>query len=315
MTFSEPVVKEDAETASNYAITPDVKVVAVSLGTDGRTVTLTTAPLSLGVEYALTAKNVRDRARKPNAMAPDARKTFRYSGIYGRWKLDEGKGRVVADDSGSKLRGALQGGADWTVADNRAAVRFDGGKDSVLEMPGSKEALALPFTISFWVKPAAQKSATLFAKGEDKPFSMLFLTEQGMEVADANGSEGNEEYLGVVIEKDGTLNMLLGLGGRDGSRDDAPKSVTLAVGQWQQVVLTCDEQKAVCYVDGKEKGSRETKTLLARLSDPACKLGRTLKAGRLFRGLLSDVRIYRKALAPAEVQTIMKEGGAGAAGK
>ena len=308
VTFSEPVLKEDAETASNYTITPDIKVVAASIGKDGRTVTLTTSPLSLGVEYALTAKNVRDRARKPNAIAPDARKTFRYAGLYGWWKLDEGKGRVAADDSGSKLRGALQGGADWTVADNRAAVRFDGGKDSVLEIPGSKEALALPFTISFRVNPAAQKSATLFAKGEDKPFSMLFLTEQGMEAADANGAEGSEDYLGVVIEKDGTLNLLLGLGRREGSPDDAPKSVPLEAGQWQQVVLTFDEQKAVCYVDGKEKGSRETKTLLARLSDPACKLGRTVKVGRLFRGQLSDVRIYRKALSPAEVQAVMKEG-------
>ncbi len=30
---------------------------------------------------------------------------------------------------------------------------------------------------------------------------------------------------------------------------------------------------------------------------------------------MSDVRIYRKALTPAEVQAVMKEGGAGAAGK
>jgi hypothetical protein len=283
-------------------------VVAASLGKDGRTVTLTTSPLSLGVEYALTAKNVRDRARKPNAIAPDARKTFRYSGLYGRWKLDEGKGRVAADVSGNKLRGALQGGAGWSVADGRVTVSFDGGKDSAMEIPGSKEALALPFTISFRVNPAAQKSATLFAKGEDKPFSMLFLAEQGMEAAEANGSEGNEEYLGVVIEKDGSINMLLGLGRREGTQDDAPKSVPLEVGQWQHVVLAFDEQKAVCYVDGKEKGSRETRTLLARLSDPACKLGRTVKAGRLFRGLLSDVRIYRKALSSAEVQAVVREG-------
>jgi hypothetical protein len=136
-----------------------------------------------------------------------------------------------------------------------------------------------------------------------------------MEAADANGLEGSEDYLGVVIEKDGTLNLLSGLGRREGSPDDAPKSVPLEVGQWQQVVLTFDEQKVVCYVDGKEKGSRETKTLLARLSDPACKLGRAVKAGRLFRGLLSDVRIYRKALSPDEVRAFMKEGDAGAAGK
>ena len=310
VTFSEPVLMEDAETASNYAITPDVKVVAASIGKDGRTVTLTTSSLSLGVEYALTAKNVRDRARKPNAIAPDARKAFRYSGLYGRWKLDDGKGRTAADTSGNKLRGALQGGAGWSAADGRVSVSFDGGKDSAIEIPGSKEALVLPFTISFRVNPAAQKSATLFAGGGDKPFSMLFLAEQMLDALDVDVWEEREEYLGVVMEEDGAIQLLSGRGQREGSREDAPKSVTLEVGQWQHVVLTFDEQKAVCYVDGKEKATRAVKALLARQSDPSFRLGRVVQIGRLFRGLLSDVRIYRKALSAAEVQAVMKEGDA-----
>ena len=301
VTFSEPVRKEDAEMASNYAIAPDVEVTAVSFVADGRSVTLTTAPLSLGVEYTLTAKNVRDRARKPNAIAPDTRATFRYSGLYGRWPLDEGKGRTAADGSGNRLRGALQGGAGWLAADGRAAVTFDGGKDSAVVLPGAKEPLVLPFTLSFRVNPAEQKSLTLFSASDGKPFSMPFLAEHAVAL------EGNADYLGVVIEKDGTLNLLLGLGGREGSQDDAPESIRLEVGRWQQVVMTFDGQKAVCYVDGEQKGALDTKPLLASLSDPAFRLGRTVQIGRLFRGKVSDVRIYRKALSLAEVQAVMKE--------
>ena len=37
------------------------------------------------------------------------------------------------------------------------------------------------------------------------------------------------------------------------------------------------------------------------------RLGQGVAAGRFFRGLLSDVRIYRMALSPAEVQAVMKE--------
>ena len=307
VTFSEPVVKEDAETASNYAITPDVKVMAASLGKDGRTVTLTTSSLSLGVEYALTAKNVRDKARNPNAMAPDARKAFRYSGLYGWWKLDEGKGRVAADVSGNRLRGALQGGAGWSAVDGRVSVSFDGGKDSVLEIPESEEAIALPFTISFRVNPAAQKSATMFAGGGDKPFSILFLAEQMLDTVDVDVREEREEYLGVVMEEDGAIQLLSGLGQREGIREDAPKSVPLEVGQWQHVVLTFDGQKSVCYVNGKEKSTRQTKSLPARQADPSFRLGRVVQIGRLFRGLLSDFRIYRTALSPAQVQAVMKE--------
>ena len=304
--LSEPVLKEDAETASNYAITPDVKVMAVSPGEDGRTVTLTTSPLSRGVEYALTARNIRDHARKPNAVAPDARTTFRYFGLYGRWKLDEGSGRAAADVSGNGLGGQLQGGVGWSARNGRVAASFDGGKNSVMAIPGSKETLVLPFTISFRVNPAAQKSATMFAPGEGKPFSMLFRAEQGLETAGVSGSEGAEEYLGVVIEKDGSINLLVGLGERQENLEDAPKSVPLAAGQWQDVALTFNDRKAVCYVDGKEKGSLATKALLARLSEPACKLGQRITVGRQFRGLLSDVRIYRLALSAAELRPVMK---------
>ncbi len=37
------------------------------------------------------------------------------------------------------------------------------------------------------------------------------------------------------------------------------------------------------------------------------RLGQGYREKRFFRGLLSDVRIYRTALAPAEVQAVMKE--------
>ena len=306
--FSEPVLKVDAESAANYAIKPDVKVPAVSLGDDGRTVTLTTSPLSRGIEYALTARNIRDHARKPNAVAPDARTTFRYFGLYGRWKLDDGSGRAAADVSGNGLGGQLQGGVGWSARNGRVAASFDGGKNSVMAIPGSKETLVLPFTISFRVNPAAQKSATMFAPGEGKPFSMLFRAEQGLETAGVSGSEGAEEYLGVVIENDGSINLLVGLGDRQENLEDAPKSVSLAVGQWQDVALTFNDRKAVCYVDGKENGSVATKALLARLSEPACKLGQRITIGRQFRGLLSDVRIYRLALSAAEVQAAGKGG-------
>ena len=37
------------------------------------------------------------------------------------------------------------------------------------------------------------------------------------------------------------------------------------------------------------------------------RLGRGYHEQRFFRGLLSDVRIYRMALSPADVQAVMKE--------
>jgi len=41
--------------------------------------------------------------------------------------------------------------------------------------------------------------------------------------------------------------------------------------------------------------------------DMTFRLGQGVGAGRFFRGLLSDVRIYRTALSASDVQAVMKE--------
>ena len=77
VTFSEYVEQASAETASNYAIDNGVTVSAAGLGDDGRTVTLTTAPLTQGITYTLTVNNVVDLASNP--IATDSQKQFQYN--------------------------------------------------------------------------------------------------------------------------------------------------------------------------------------------------------------------------------------------
>ena len=77
--FSEGVEQTSAETASNYAIDNSVTVSSASLGADGRTVTLTTTPLALGITYTLTVNNVVDLASNPIAVNSQAQ--FQYFNI------------------------------------------------------------------------------------------------------------------------------------------------------------------------------------------------------------------------------------------
>ena len=77
VTFSEYVEQASAETASNYAIDNGVTVSAAGLGDDGRTVTLTTAPLTQGITYTLTVNNVVDLASNP--IATDSQEQFQYN--------------------------------------------------------------------------------------------------------------------------------------------------------------------------------------------------------------------------------------------
>jgi hypothetical protein len=74
--FDESVEQSSAQNAANYAIDNAVTVSAASLGSDLKTVTLTTSTLSRAVTYTLTVNNVRDRAAQPNTIAANSKATF-----------------------------------------------------------------------------------------------------------------------------------------------------------------------------------------------------------------------------------------------
>jgi FtsP/CotA-like multicopper oxidase with cupredoxin domain len=76
--FSEPMALIPAQTATNYAINRGVTVVSAVLGTDTRTVTLTTSTLT-GGDYILTVNNVTDRAAPPNPILPNTQVTFTFT--------------------------------------------------------------------------------------------------------------------------------------------------------------------------------------------------------------------------------------------
>lgn len=74
--FSEQVEAATAINAANYAIAGLTVSSAAFATSDGRTVRLTTTPLTLGQNYTLTASNVRDLAFTPNTILPGSQRTF-----------------------------------------------------------------------------------------------------------------------------------------------------------------------------------------------------------------------------------------------
>ncbi len=281
VTFSEPVQQADAEATGNYAIVPGVKVLAAALDAERRTVTLTTSPLADG-EYTLTVKNIRDCARKPNMIGAGASKSFRYSQLFARWKLDEGQGLAAADASGSKFDGVLKGAPVWTNRAGRAGLSFD-GVDDIVEMPTRLESLAVPFTFTLWINPAAEQMAY------------------------ANILGNHVGFRGLVMQQDQNKTNLFYLGYGDGSKGYGCGLAQLTAGTWQHVAVVCDGEKAFCYINGEEKSTGSSKGEFAPNMNLTFRLGQGYSEKRFFKGLLSDVRIYRMALSAAEVQKVIKE--------
>ncbi|MFQ5963712.1 MAG: fibronectin type III domain-containing protein [Candidatus Scalinduaceae bacterium] len=76
--FSEPVEQVSAEEISNYDIDNGITISVASLGTDLKTVTLTTSPHSEGTTYTLTVNNIQDRASTPNVITANTQATYTF---------------------------------------------------------------------------------------------------------------------------------------------------------------------------------------------------------------------------------------------
>ena len=285
--FNKPVQRASAENAANYAIDRGVRVLSASLAEDLVTVTLRTSPLSKGTGYVLTVHHVQDRARTPHTLAPNSRVPLRYRGMYGWWRLDEGKGDVAVDCSGNGHHGMLQGphgGPTWSKDARGTALSFD-GIDAYVETETFFPDLAMPFSISLWVNPAPTQT----------------------EHADILGNHG-EPFVGINVQQDGTNTNCFGFGFGNGQKWQGAGPAPLAPDRWQHLAVVCDGETCVFYVDGVEKGRRSGKGPLAANPGQNFKLGQGYHSGRYFHGLLSDVRIYREALSGAEVAELAKQG-------
>ncbi len=71
--------------------------------------------------------------------------------------------------------------------------------------------------------------------------------------------------------------------------------------------IVCDGVKSFCYINGEEKSTGSSSSKFLPNMNLPFRLGQGYSEKRFFKGLLSDVRIYRMALSPAEVQAVMKE--------
>jgi len=79
----------------------------------------------------------------------------------------------------------------------------------------------------------------------------------------------------------------------------------LAAETWQHVAVVCDSHDAVLYVNGIEKSRNPASNPLAPNQNQNFKLGQGYHSGRYFHGLLSDARIYGRAISVGEVAALV----------
>ncbi|MHC4252556.1 MAG: LamG-like jellyroll fold domain-containing protein, partial [Planctomycetota bacterium] len=266
--FSEAVERSSAQTARNFSLSSKARVVRSARGADPSAVVLTTSELAAQTTYTLTVAGVRDVSSPPKSIARDSRLQFcRRGSLLGWWKFDEEAGTMAADSSGNGQHATVTG-PTWVQGRIGGALEL-GPEDSVTMDGPSGDMPA--FTVAFWMRPRSHVdwNQVLSARGWNR-----FMFHTGV---------GGCIYCGV---DPGSWTSRFG-----------PKELpagTLALGVWQHFAFTYDAGAARFYRNGSALAAK-TQALAA----PWTGFGISN-----VDGAIDELRIYAKALAPAEIKAL-----------
>lgn len=205
-------------------------------------------------------------------------------GLAGHWPLDEiesgSGGNTTPDHTDNRFDGEVDG-TSVVAGQVGMALRFDGSDDSVRIGNRPELDIAGPITLSAWGRPAVldQNTRNIVAHGStSSPRREVFLRLS------------NEQYQG---------------GSWDGADHKAVSAIPANdLGGWIHLATVYDGQDWVLYRNGTEVG-REPSPTGAVTVDESWFIGdRLSESDRFFDGDIDDVRIYDRALSPAEVRAL-----------
>ena len=177
--------------------------------------------------------------------------------------------------------GTLTNGPTWTTGKYGGALLFDGVDDRVRVADSNSLDLTTAATFEAWVYPTVALSGwrTIMQKEVD---AYLFTA--------SGGGSGNRPVSG------GTFN------GSCCTNVEAPSALT--ANTWTHLAATYDGSQLRFYVNGTQVASTLVTGSYQVNGNPLW-IGGNAVYGEHFQGKLDELRIYSRALSPAEIQTDM----------
>ncbi|MBD5781196.1 DUF1349 domain-containing protein [Pelagicoccus sp. NFK12] len=200
--------------------------------------------------------------------------------------FEEEEGSAVVDISLYGNDGSLTAGVSRAVSTERGGnLVFSGRGGHVnlgpLDIPSSRVTLAA------WIRPD------------------YYGIPDGRIISKATGLTDNQHFwmISTIDVEDETrirvrFNTSTGVGTLVGESD-------IPVGEWTHVAATYDGAAIRLYIDGSLDGELPWSGSMTQDPNVLAAIGDQPQGGRNFDGLIDDVRIYTRALADAEVGTIM----------
>ena len=209
------------------------------------------------------------------------------------WTFDEGSGQTAADSAGTNdgtLGPTTSADAEdptWACVTGGNALEFD-GTDDYVDIPPIGDGYSA-ITVSAWMK------AKTFASENYNP--IVARDEAGGTLNDVFALMARD----AVVGNEASFRIYVGAGN---TKVTARSSISLSTDTWYHLVGTYDGAAVRVYLDGIEKGNTaQSGTLSTEATRIA--LGRFSNNDYVnFDGLIDEVRIYDRALSPAEITAL-----------
>jgi hypothetical protein len=266
-----------------------------------KTVRILTAQQGFSVAYAAVSASpdsprMAETKERERALSSRRLPAPPVAGLLGHWKFDEGQGAVAADASGRGHHAKLVGAA-WTDGRTGGGVRFD-GVNSYVELPLSPPLDGLQngdYTLAAWFKPEAAPTGN----GSQNDAAHGIVVKQGWHMGIVYGG-GQGFYAGHHFANDTSV------GAGAATKSSLP-------GSFAHVAVTFSRKtgQMVFYLNGHPVGagagsanvnSRDLSGQPWRFGIGGPGLAEWRWAAK---GVLDEVRIYDRALGPAEALALV----------
>ncbi len=207
------------------------------------------------------------------------------SNLVAHWNLDDGAGTIAIDSSGNGNDGTLVGDPQWVAGKYGGALDFDGDGDYV--DCGDDEIFSITdaFTLAVWINWRTTTVAwqTVIAKGDNTWRIARGETTQTMDFGFDDGSRGWAAVRATSI---------------------------VPLNEWHHVAATIDKiEGAKIYMDGILEGTNtDTGGISGGGTNYPVYIGENAEQiSRYWDGLIDDIYIFNRVLAPLEIHALMVE--------
>ena len=200
-------------------------------------------------------------------------------GPIAAYPFEEGEGAVASDYVGGH-EGALSAeGVKWAEGKYGSGLKFEGSEGCVTIPDSTDLQLREEFTLESWVKP----------EGAMLHYPAIY----------KESTEGFPSYsLGIGFNTAGKPEGQIGKQGK--AHQDIAGSSSLEAGVWSHLALTYDGVKLRLYINGELVATKYVDKPNSSTPGPLT-IGCSALGAQHFKGRIDEVRIYNRALSPAEV--------------